>query len=79
MVIDHDQDDDGDGGDNGGDVVDNHDDNGVAHLGGGEEEGAGLATLPLPQAPSISLHLRRVCLLILSANFEMYFWPRGSF
>ena len=49
---------DGDGGDNGGDVVDNHDDNAVAHLGGGEEEGAGLATLPLPQAPSISLHLR---------------------
>ena len=39
-------------------IIDNYDDNAVAHLGGREEEGAGLATLPLPQAPSISLHLR---------------------
>ena len=35
---------------------DNGNDNGV-HLGGGEEEGARLSPLPLPQTPRIIFHL----------------------
>ena len=37
----------------------------VAHLGGGEEEGARLPSLPLPQTPRIIFHLGNISLLLL--------------
>ena len=46
-------DDDDDGNDDGGNDAD-------VHLGGGEEEGARLSTLPLPQTPRIIFHLGKI-------------------
>ena len=49
-----------------------------AHLGGGEEEGARLSTLPLPQTPRIIFHLGKGFHEISSGdNFQDNF-PSGE-
>ena len=54
------QDEDDDNGDDDDDGDDDSGNDADVHLGGGEEEGARLSTLPLPQTPRIIFHLGKI-------------------